>query len=192
MLRSFPASSGEGRRSCPSSHTAPAASHALQASEGRAGDSKRHRQKPRLRRQRCLQGRVTANPPQQSSLMFLAAGRRQRPGTIHPTDGETHLPHRVRESRSPPESEPRRLCQAATSRDPAGLLPRWKTVQEQIGRTGFPFATQGSIILMPSHWEACTIILPLQSMDRAPQPHLRLASQRHLSQAGLHLQRRGF
>lgn len=89
MLKSFPASPGEGRRSCPSSHTAPAASHALQASKGRAGDSKRHRQKPRLQRQRCLQGRVTANPPRQSSLMFLVAGRRQRPGTIHPTDGET-------------------------------------------------------------------------------------------------------
>lgn len=56
MVRSFPASPGEGRRSCPNSHTAPAASHALQASEGHAGDSKRHRQKPRLRKQEMSPG----------------------------------------------------------------------------------------------------------------------------------------
>lgn len=120
MLRSFPASSGEGRRSCPSFHRAPAASHALQGSEGRAGrpagDSKRHGQKPRLKRQRCLQGRVTANPPRQSSLMFLVAGRRQRPGTIHLTDRETQPsppPHRVRG-----EQEPLSLSLAGSARLP--------------------------------------------------------------------------
>lgn len=109
MLRSFSASSGEGGRSCPSSHMAPAASHALQASEGRAGrhggDSKRHGQKPRLKRQRrCLQGRVTANPPRQSSLVFLVAGRRQRPDTIHHTDRETQPSppsHRARGEQEP-------------------------------------------------------------------------------------------
>lgn len=126
MLRSFPASSGEGRRSCPNFHTAPAASHALQGSKGRAGrcggDSKRHEQKPRLKRQRCLQGRVTANPPGQSSLMFLVAGRRQRPGTIHHTDRETQPSPPCQGRAGASESEPCRLCQAACVLPIPGIL----------------------------------------------------------------------
>lgn len=181
MLRSFPASSGEGKKFCPSSHTAPAASHALQASKGHAGrhggDSKRHRQKPRLKRQGCLQGRINANPPQRSSLMFLVAGRRHRPGTTHHTAREIQPspPHTVTgESRSLSEFEPCRLCQAACPlphpRDSAGLLPR-KTVQEQTGRTAFPYPTQCFVVLMSSHREVCTTILPLQGMDRgSPAP----------------------
>lgn len=83
------------------------------------------------------------------------------------------------ESRSLSESEPCRLCQAARAlphpRDSAGLLPRWKTVQEQTGRIGFPFPTQWFVILMSSHREVCTITLP-GHRQRLPTP-LRLASE---------------
>lgn len=119
----------------------------------------------------------TANPPQQSSLVFLVAGRRQRPGTTHHTDKLSLLHHHTvsGESRSVSKSEPCRLCQAAHAlphpRDSAGLLPRWKTVQEQTGRTGFPFPTQGFVVLMSAHREVCTIILPPQGTDKgSPAP----------------------
>lgn len=120
MLRSFPASSsGEGSRSCPSSHTAPAASHALQASKGCAerhgGDSKRHGQKPRLKRDVSRAESLQIHPDRAASCFWLLVGGRDLAPLITQTEKPSlHHHHTVSgESRSLTESEPCRLCRAA-------------------------------------------------------------------------------
>lgn len=182
MLRSFPASSsGEGSRSCPSSHTAPAASHALQASKGhaerRGGDTKRHGQKPRLKRDVSRAESLQIHPDRAGSCFWLLVGGRDLAPLITQTEKPSlHHHHTVSgESRSLTESEPCRLCRAARALphpgDSAALLPRWKTVQEQTGRTGFPFPTQCFVVLVSFHQEVCTIILPPRGRDRgSPAP----------------------
>lgn len=111
--------------------------------------------------------------------MFLVAGRRHRPGTTHHTARETQPSppsHCVRGEQEPLSLSPAgsaRLPCAAASQGFCRTAPRWKTVQEQTGGTGFPFLTQRFVVLMSSHREVCTTILSPQGTDRgSPAPPL--------------------
>lgn len=101
------------------------------------------------------------------------------------------------ESRSLSESEPCRLCQAAHAlphpRDSAGLHSQGgRQSRNKLGELDFHFPPSALSFSCHHIRKSAPSSFLCRAQTEAPQPHLRLASERHLKQAGFHPQGRVF